>query len=637
MKKFHNISFAKQLTYYLLSALIITFILIAVALTNTLNQFIQNNAYTQARVLATNNLLIFDKQIVNFENIPNSIAGLSEEVCPDNAKIIPGRILKSYPLLSGCSVHYNPDHPKLGQFGPYTRHPETQRPNRRKCKGTLIRSLPSRHSQHCAAMPRRRFWANSKIEEQPVLSLCTPFRDPSGMLVGIIKIDFPLKTITDLLCDYKLFCSGHLFIVDKRGQYIAHSSDSIMSQYDNIFSTPAINKENEKKIHKLIEGETGYTSIENNGKSNYLYFTPIPQTQWRLGIVCPYDEIMTSSNRLFALLAVSLGIGSLFLFICTVNIVHRLSDPLKQLAYTARQMAKGRFDIKLASTHSSREIQELYTSFRYMQKSIIDYIERLTITTAEKEQMNSEMRLAQRIQHSFLPKRIQLPSNIELSGELRQSRKVGGDLFDYFVKDHRLYFAIGDVSGKGIPAALYMSSITKLFRYVANDKHSTAAICDIINRHSCDDGEDDIYITMFVGILDMNTGILTFTNAGHPYPLIVHESGDVSVLDKYPDVPIGVLDDHEYSEHIFTLHRNTSILLYTDGITDSENKNSEFYGKENLMNCLKSVPEKRPENLIKAILADIQRHTAGCRQSDDLTVLSILYKGTSERLLTAAQ
>ena len=117
MKKFHNISFAKQLTYYLLSALIITFILIAVALTNTLNQFIQNNAYTQARVLATNILLIFDKQIVNFENIPNSVIGLSEEINPDNAKIIPDRILKSYPFLSGCSVHYNPTHPKLGQLG----------------------------------------------------------------------------------------------------------------------------------------------------------------------------------------------------------------------------------------------------------------------------------------------------------------------------------------------------------------------------------------------------------------------------------------------------------------------------------------------------------------------------------------
>ena len=637
MKKFHNISFAKQLTYYLLSALIITFILIAVALTNTLNQFIQNNAYTQARVLATNVLLIFDKQIVNFENIPNSVIGLSEEINPDNAKIIPDRILKSYPFLSGCSVHYNPMHPELGRLGyaHAVRKPDGQI--------ALNPSKPLFDPYHpdTTCIVRQchsdAFWANTMIEGQSAISLCTPFQDRSGTTIGMIKIDFPLKTITDLLCDYRIFRSGHLFVVDQQGQYIAHSSDSLMGKYKNIFSIPTTDKNTKKTLHKLVGGETGHTDIESDGRSCYLYFTPIPQTQWRLGIVCPYDEIVASSSRLFILLAISLGIGSLFLFICTVNIVHRLSDPLKQLAYTARQMAKGRFDIKLASTHSSLEIQELYTSFRYMQKSIIDYIDRLTTTTAEKEQMNSEMRLAQRIQHNFLPKHVQLPSNVELFGELRQSRKVGGDLFDYFVKDHRLYFAIGDVSGKGIPAALYMSSIIKLFRYVANDKHSTAAICDVINRHSCDDGEDDIYITMFVGILDMNTGIVTFTNAGHPYPLIVHESGDVSVLDKYPDVPIGVLEDHRYSEHIFTLHKNTSILLYTDGITDSENKNSEFYGKENLMNCLQSVPEKTPEHLIKTILEDIQRHTAGCRQSDDLTVLSILYKGNPEQKLITAE
>lgn len=634
MNKFHNISFAKQLTYYLLSALVITFILIAVALTNTLHQFIQNNAYSQARVLATNVLLIFDKQIVNFENIPNSIIGLSEEINPDNAKVIPGRILKSYPILSGCSIHYNPTHPKLGKFGAIHA--------KRKNDGQIVTNTPlvpfDLYHPDTSLMVRQchtnAFWMNSRIEEEPTLSLCTPFHDQSGTTTCIIKIDFPLKAITDLLCDYKIFRSGHLFIVDKQGQYVAHS-DHRMIKYSSIFSIPAVNKNNENMIHKLVKGDTGYASIENNGKNSYLYFTPIPQTQWRLGIICPYDEIMTSSSRLFILLAISLSIGSLFLFICTVNIVHRLSDPLKQLAYTARQMAKGRFDIKLTNSHSSREIQELYTSFRYMQKSIIDYIERLTITTAEKEQMNSEMRLAQRIQQSFLPKRIQLPPNIELFGELRQSRKVGGDLFDYFVKDHRLYFAIGDVSGKGTPAALYMSSITKLFRYVANDKHSTAKICDIINHHSCSDGEDDIYITMFVGILNINTGVVTFTNAGHPYPLIVHESGDVSVLDKYPDVPIGVLEDHQYSEHIFTLHKNTSILLYTDGITDSENKKSEFYGKENLMNCVKSVSEKTPENLINAILTAIQYHTAGCQQSDDLTVLSILYKGTTQQFTEA--
>lgn len=622
MKKFHNISFAKQLTYYLLSALIITFTLIAVALSNSLDQFIHNNAYDQARTIATNVLFIFDKQMIHMENIPNCIVGLSEKINNKNATEFPCKILKSYPFLSSCTLHYNPSHPDFRHVGKI--HAIRQK-NGEIANNPLIPLSDLFHPDTNSIVRKSqtdRYWINSEINQQTMLSLCATLYDSADKVVGILKMDFPLKTITDLLCDYKPFRSGSLFIIDNNGRYIAYP-DSLKTRCPALCSP-----DNLKFIGNLGKDEVKYTHITNHGNKSYLYLTPIPQTKWHMGIICPYDEIMPSSKRLYILLIISLGFGSLFLFICTVNIVHRLSAPLKQLAYTARQMAKGRFDVKLSSGHSSSEIQELYTSFSYMQQSLVDYIERLTITTAEKELLNSEMRLARRIQQSFLPNSIPLPSNIELFAELHQSKEVGGDLYEYFIIDHRLYFAIADVSGKGIPAALYMASIVKFFRYVASDKHSTAEICNIINKHSCAENEEDIYITMFMGIIDINTGILTFTNAGHPYPLIVHENGEVSVLNKYPDVPIGALEDHQYTEHIYTLRKNCSILLYTDGITDSEDKRSVFYGKDNLIECIRSVPDKKtPERIIKSILKGIYNHTKGCNQSDDLTILSILYKG----------
>lgn len=623
MKKFHNISFAKQLTYYLLSALIITFALISIALSSTLDQFIHNSAYDQARSITTNVLFLFDKQIVYIENIPNNIAGLSEKITNKNATEMPCKILKSYPFLSGCTIHYNPDHPDLRLIGKIyaVRHK-----NGKIANSPLVTSSDLFHPDTNAIIKRCQsdnYWIKTENKQQSTLSLCTKLYDEKNRILGILKIDFPLKMITDLLCDYKLFRSGLLFIIDNNGRYIAHP-DSLQTQYLAINSTP----ENVNIIKGMAKGETMYTTITNNGKKNYLYVTPIPQTEWRIGIVCPYNEIMPSSRKLYIILIISLGFGSLFLFICTVNIVHRLAAPLKQLAYTTRQMAKGRFDVSLSTNPSCSEIQELYSSFQQMRQHLVKYIDRLTITTAEKEALNSEMRLARRIQQSFLPSTIQLPANVDLCAELHQSREVGGDLFEYFINDYRLYFVIGDVAGKGIPAALYMASIVKFFRYVASDKHSTAEICNIINKNSCAESEDDIYITMFMGIIDINTGILTFTNAGHPYPLIVHENGEVSVLNKYPEVPIGVLEDHEYKEHIYTLHKNSSILLYTDGITDAEDKRSVFYGNSQLMECIKSVPlPKTPELIIKSILKDVYHHMEGCNQSDDQTILSILYKG----------
>lgn len=348
---------------------------------------------------------------------------------------------------------------------------------------------------------------------------------------------------------------------------------------------------------------------------------------WQIGIICPYNEILYSSGKLYFILFLSMGLGLLCLFIGIVNIVKRLSSPLLELAYSTRRVAEGQFDIVLPTPKSCKEIYDLYDSFHYLQQNLMNYIERLKITTAEKEQYNSEMRLARRIQQRFLPRPILLPPNIELAADLRQCREVGGDFYEYFQLGNQLYFAIGDVAGKGTPAALYMASISKLFRYIASNNTSTAQICNLINKHMCDDADDDIYTTIFIGIIDINTGIMTFTNAGHPYPLIIHHNGQTSFLNKYPDVPIGVLEEHEFSEHIYTFNKNTTLLFYTDGITDTENQSGQFYGQDKMIRCVEAQTVKTPAFIIQALLEDIHSHIGQGNQSDDLTLLAIKYKG----------
>lgn len=143
----------------------------------------------------------------------------------------------------------------------------------------------------------------------------------------------------------------------------------------------------------------------------------------------------------------------------------------------------------------------------------------------------------------------------------------------------------------------------------------------------CKDFSDDMYLTMFMGIIDVNTGILTYTNAGHPYPLIIHESGITHFLDKAPDVPIGIIEEHKFKEHLYTLRKNMSILLYTDGITDSENTNGQFYGKEKMITLIESLPERSPAILLECLLEDIRRHSGKANTSDDMTLMVISYRG----------
>lgn len=624
MKFNANLSFAKQLIIYLLIILFIGFLFISLALMNSLEQFISHNAYAQSNILAANVLDIFEREIKRIEQIPENITELQDKLTSNNLASIPEHILKCYPILIGCSVHYNPTYRKLGHTPHITAY-RLSDGSIRQASGTACcdSDTPEPH-RIIRKNDKQGYWIHSHIKNNKTIAYCQPICDKENTC-GIVKIDFPLQTVTELICNYKLFHSGYIFIVDQSGEYItskaSHDTQPLVALND--LYNPAYSK----LLEKIKQGKTGYSTISLHQSKYYIYHTPIKIMNWQLGIICAQDKILQSSDKLYILLFLCLGLGLLFLFIGIINIVRRLSFPLKQLALSARRIAEGQFNTPLITPKSNKEIRELYDSFRYMQQSIRDHIKRLQTTMAEKEKMNSEMILAQRIQQRFLPQHPLISENIELAAELRQSSEVGGDLYEFFQLDNRLYFAIGDVCGKGIPAALYMASVSNLFRYVASCNSSISDICSIINRHMCKDFSDDMYITMFMGIIDVNTGILTYTNAGQPYPLIILESGKSHFLDKAPDVPIGVIEEHKFKEHLYTLRKNMSILLYTDGITDAENANGQFYGKEKMIKLIESIPERSPAILLECLLEDIRRHGGNANTSDDMTLMVISYKG----------
>lgn len=625
MKIFQSITFAKQLIIYLLTVLIITFIFISLTLTNSVQQFIGNNAYSQAQTFADNLQNTFRKEILKIEHIPEKITDCNSIASLECVSTLPIMLLKTYNQLIECSIHYT----TVNSVTNNNPHIIAQRQEDGNI--TLLKSeekcsfRPPITKQILCQSPQGGTWIYSRVRKTKTIAFCYPLCDSQNRRQGYLKLDFPLKAITDIICDHKLYKYGNLFIIDSTGNYLAGPLENPdEKELPYLFQTDTANYVLAQRITK---GETGSSTYYDHDTKYFVYYAPLSCMRWRIGIICPYNETLKSSHKLYWVIFLCLGGSLLFLFIGIINIVHRLSSPLKELAYNARQIADGQFNVEIPQQKSSNEINELYNSFRYMQHSIVNYIEKLKISTAEKEQRNSEMVLARRIQQRFLHNHIEVPKNIELAAELRQSLEVGGDLYEFFLLSNRLYFAIGDVSGKGTPAALYMVSICKLFRYVANTNTSTATICNIINKHMCEDAEDDMYVTMFMGILDINTGIITFTNAGHPYPLVIHENGETNFLREYPDVPIGVLEDHCFTEHTYTLHKNTSILFYTDGITDAENPAGKFYGKENLVKCVQKVAAEAPQIIIETILKDIKKHIDARNQSDDLTLLLLRFKG----------
>lgn len=610
--------FAHKLLLYILSVLIITFCLICTVIFTSSQQFLYNNTYNEANTIAINTIITLEYKISELENIPQTIYKVFGDVNTENDPKLPARILQRFPLLSACSINDHSGHP---EDLPYVHA-------RRISRDSIVSFTASASGQTQSVIRKNKrngYWLEDK-DNQEDLIYCEPIANERSGFHGTLKLNYNKDVLTNFIHTFKLIKTGYLYIIDDKGNFIDHPFLKTL-KHKNLYNyTKDKDIDYSRVIDKFVKGETGADKVFKNNKQYYLYYTPIPQMNWRLGIICPYQEIFLSANKFYILLFICFSLGLVFLIWYIIRITHQLASPLKKFALAVRKIADGQFDIRLPEYTSTSEIKELYDSFKYMQENIIDNIKKLQENAIETERINSEMNLARKIQKKLLAKEIELPANIDLYAELHQSREVGGDMYEYFIIDNKLYFAIGDVSGKSIPAALYMASSIQLLRYVASKTSSPSEICKVINKYMCASSDDDMYVTLFLGVMDIYTGIITYTNAGHPYPIIVHQNGQVSFLSKYPNIPIGILEDFEYEEHTYILHKGCQLLLYTDGVTDSENSQAKFYGKERLVECIKGTSVKEPKALVTAILQDIKNHIGQSGQTDDLTIFSILYK-----------
>lgn len=245
--------------------------------------------------------------------------------------------------------------------------------------------------------------------------------------------------------------------------------------------------------------------------------------------------------------------------------------------------------------------------------------------TAEiKAAMQRELDIAAKTQQEFVPHSFPpFPDHkeIDLHACLRPARKVGGDLYDYFIKDDTLYFCIGDVSGKGVPASLFMAATHYLFRSVASSLDIEQAVQQI-NQSLCSDNAQCTFVTFWFGILDLHTFTLNYINAGHNSPVIVHE-GKTEFMPQAENMPLGIGEEEEYKAQSITLSHGDTLLLYTDGVTESMNIKSEQFGDNRLLDEVKDMSSLSSTDIIANLLEKIKQHATGREQSDDITMLSL--------------
>ena len=311
-----------------------------------------------------------------------------------------------------------------------------------------------------------------------------------------------------------------------------------------------------------------------------------------------------------------------------------LIDPLRVVAAEARRFAEEgvKSEAKLTESISNDdEIGLLAESIDHMETQIHDYIDNITRITAEKERMGTELKLATRIQENMLPNIFPAfpeRSDFDIYASMNPAKEIGGDFYDFFMTDdNHLAIVIADVSGKGIPAALFMMMSMITINNQTVNGAGPAEILEAVNNKICRNNREEMFVTVWLGILDLNTGILTAANAGHEYPMVKHPGGEYELLKDKHGFVIGGMEEIKYTDYQIQMEPGSAIFVYTDGLAEATSGDNELFGTKRALKVLNDNKDKSPQEIIEAEAKAVEEFVGDAPQFDDLTMLCLEYKG----------
>ena len=452
-----------------------------------------------------------------------------------------------------------------------------------------------------------------------------PLKDGDGGVFAVLTADIPLAWVTDMLADIKPYPSSNVSLVSPAGSFINAGNGTDLRDKNIFYGEQSIrNKRQKAKVHEISEhllaGDSGVMQYTNGRKRAFIVYGPL-ENGWILSITCAYNEVLARTSKMHLILFI-LGIaGIIFLFILSYLTIRRLTRPLVDFSESAINIAKGNFNTPLPEIQHDDEINRLRNSFDYMQHSLNSYITNLQTTTAAKERIESELNIASKIQMSMLSTDFPKNDLVDLHAMLKPAKEVGGDFYDFVLRGKVLYFTVGDVSGKGVPASMFMAMTRSAFRFITGLELPLDEVVSKINNAVCDGNESGMFVTLFVGRLDLETGDLQYCNAGHN-PIMLNGE----FLKTETNIAVGVLPDFPYKMNSIALERGAKLLLYTDGVTEAERADKEQFGDTRLFEWTHTVASCTPQQACDLLYKNVLSFADGNAQNDDITIMTIKYK-----------
>lgn len=487
------------------------------------------------------------------------------------------------------------------------------------------------------------YWSEPYYDEAGARTmLCSyvlPVKEKEGDIAGVFGADVSLSWLTEQVKNLDLNAvkggivslaasdtdhAAYAFILSRNGDYLVHPDPNrILS--DNFFKHDG-DERYQKVGRAMLAGESGRGVAEVDGVRTYVFYAPLMHSGWSMAIVIPVENIMAPGLYLGLLIISLLVLGLLVAFILFRSAIRRTARPLKFLVRSTEEVAKGHFDTPLPQLRFYDEIHQLRDSFEHMQHSLTSYVNELTEVTTREAAIGRELDIARNIQMSMLPTQEPLGrKEIDIFGTLTPAKAVGGDLYDYFVRDNQLYFCIGDVSGKGVPAAMVMAVTSALFRSLSDGESSPSQVVNGLNANLSTRNESLMFVTLFFGILDLSSGQLRYCNAGHDAPLLIGPDGSVEMLEVESNLAVGVMPGWDFVEQEATLKPGSLLFLYTDGLTEAENPVHDLFGMDRILEEARKGSQQQPANFVASMEKAVHTFVDGAEPSDDLTMLGIRY------------
>jgi len=544
----------------------------------------------------------------------------------NDLEVFLNQVLTSNTILESINVEFTEDQPLT-----FTACNSTGRCSNRCNSDNTIFSDSSPLEQGTWSKP---FYCMNDTTHLLVTYRVPVFHPESKKIVGLVYCEISLRKMKEMLSKIKIGEKGYAFLINQEGNFITHPNENwILSK--NIYKNPPVNfysdlTEIELKIKRGM-------TVTGHGISEYLnfqkawyYFAPLPNSIWSVIIVIPDKELFQKMDIIFKEIIFISGLGILLLFIMNMLIFKRILTPLAEITTAIHRFSNSSGE----ENKSKDEIKLLENSLENWQTKYGNLIKQQTHTAKEKLKFTKDLKSAREIQMSIIPSGKPIFNDhpeIDLSAILLPAETVGGDLYDYFFIDrHHLLVAIGDVSGKGISASLFMAIASTLIK--TNSKIISAKdLVSKVNSELSERNSHQNFITLFIGILDVRSGILDYCNAAHNFPYILHADGSIHAFSKSHGLPLGIYKDKTYKNSKIDMKHGDVLLLYTDGVINAMDLNKQHYGLERLENNLKNMIDVSAEEIVTKLVKSLSIYEGGNSQADDISILAVKYLPETKR------